>query len=1006
MDEKLHLRLLGNVEITLGDRPVTGFISAKSQALLCYLAVTGIPHTRPQLAGLLWGEKPEEAALLNLRQALSNLRRLVGHHLIITRQTVSFDQEAAHDLDSEEFERLLSGQTPPIRNLRRAVELYRGDFMAGLHVRNAPDFEEWVLLKRARLQALAEEALRRLAARHIRRGEYHLAIRYAERLLEMNPWQEEGCRQLMWLLAHTGRREEALARYEQCRRVLAADLGVQPTAETTALYERIRAARETTPPPLPPQPTPFVGREGELRGLVRRLANPQCRLLTLWGPGGVGKTRLALEAARRLKKAFLHGVYFVPLASVTPPAASHLPRVIAAALSIPTHGADEPAARLLDFLREKELLLVLDNFEHLTDGVPFLSELLTTAPEVKLLVTSRERLRSRWEWLFEVRGLPVPGEDERRPRRFAGVKLFLQEARRVRPGFSPEQEMAAVTRICRLVEGLPLGIELAAGLLGEHSAEEVAAGIERTLRFLHSPMQDTSRRHRSLQAAFHHSWELLNADERRVFRQLAVFRGGFEEEAAGAVAAATPALLAALEAKALLRRHPTGRYEMLEVLRRYAGERLREAGEEMRQTRARHAAYYAALLRRLWVESQDGDVADILRVVERELGNVQAAYRWAVEQGDWRAFDALLPALSDFYRRHSWFRDEEQVAAEAVAVLRRVVEQGVDEARPALGSALFRLGAAAHALGRYDTARACLEESLPLVTAAGERREQALVLNNLAILSSTEGDYDTAQRLFEQSLALFAAVGDRRMEAVLLNNIGLTYRITGEHDAARRFTTASLRACRAGGFKVEEARAVLSLGIIAHSQRAYEEAARRYREGLALFRELGDRWGEAMTLGNLGAALIGKGDYETARHVLIESLTLRREMGDRPGIVIALNNLGRVAREQGAEETASSHLDAALTLALEIPALPLALDALVEIARLLAGRGETAQALELAHFIAHHPATDSFSRREMKELAAQLAERLPESEARAARQKGAEAQMKEMVERARARLRL
>ena len=997
MSKTLNLRLLGNIEITLGDAPVTGFVSVKAQALLCYLAVTGVPHTRPALAGLFWGEKPEKAAFLNLRQALSNLRRLAGEYLIITRQTVAFDRDSPCWLDVEEFEELLRGDRAPLRDLRRAVDLYRGDFLDGLYVRDAPDFEAWVLLHRARYQTLATEALHRLIAHHSRRGEYHFAIRYARQLLAMNPWQEDVHRQLMWLLAHSGQREAALAQYERCRRILAADLGVEPMAETTALYERIRASRRILSPPLPPQPTPFVGRKGELRGILRRLANPDCRLLTLWGLGGVGKTRLALEAAARLQQTFLHGVYFVPLAAVTPPAAVHLPRAIAKALRLPAGGAGEPFQQVLDFLREKELLLVLDNFEHLTDGVPLLTTLLETAPEVKLLVTSRERLRSRWEWLFEVRGLPVPGESARRPERFAGVQLFLQEARRVRPGFAPGEEMDAVTRICRMVEGLPLGIELAAALLGEYDAEAVAAGIERTLGFLRSPLHDAPQRHHSLQAAFDHSWSLLSAEEKRVFRRLAVFRGGFEEEAAKVVAA-PPALLRSLESKALLRRRPDGRYEMLEMLRQYANERLLEAEEERRQIRKQHGEYYASFLHRLWRQVRKGrGMAEMSQAVGREIENIQAAWQWAVAQEDWRALGAMLPPLSHFYEQRGWLREGEQAAAEAVAVLRRAVERGEDEAQAALGSSLARLGIMAYLLGRYEQARAALEESLSLVRRAGDRRELAVVLNNLAILSSLQGDYRQATEIFEDSLALFAAVGDRRMEAVLLNNIGLTYRIMGEHEEARRFITKSLDICREQGFKMAEGRAVLSLGIVAHMREEYDEAIRRYREALALFRELGDPREEAMALGNLGTVLIEKRDYSSARSILTESLALRREIGDRLGVVIVLNNLGRVTRELGELQAAQAYLARSLQLAAEIQSSPQALDALAEVARLWAAQEETVQALELACFVASHPAMDTITRRDAERLVARLEQRASPDVIASARKWGQGREVMEVV---------
>ncbi|RLC75358.1 MAG: SARP family transcriptional regulator, partial [Chloroflexi bacterium] len=349
MDEELRLMLLGGVRITRGGTPVTGFVSAKAQALLCYLAVTGRPHFRPALAGLLWGERPEANALMNLRQALTNLRRLFPSHIIVTRHTVAFNRNTPYWLDVEEFEsgtRILesrfriqdSGFKIPdslIRDLEKTIKLYRGDFLEGFYVRDAPTFEEWMLVQRERLRALALQALHILTAYYTNRGKYPLALRYITQLLMLAPWQEEAHRQKMLLLARSGQHSAALAQYEICCRILAKELGVEPSAETQALYRRIKAARSIRRNNLPPQPTPFVGREKELAEIARLLANPDCRLLTLIGPGGIGKTRLAIQAAAQNSQHFLHGVWFVPLTSV--PSTAFLVPAIAEALGFSFH---------------------------------------------------------------------------------------------------------------------------------------------------------------------------------------------------------------------------------------------------------------------------------------------------------------------------------------------------------------------------------------------------------------------------------------------------------------------------------------------------------------------------------------------------------------------------------------------------------------------------------------------------------------------------------------------
>ena len=315
---ELRLSLLGQVAIHKDGVPVTGFKSAKTRALLYYLAVTRQSHFRSALAGLLWGELPEANAHMNLRKALESLRHLVGPHLTVTRQTVAFDRSSPCWLDVDEFETRLSGDIAAVEveRLKEAIELYQGDFLEGFDVREAAAFEEWVRLQRVYLREIAIQALRRLIEYQAGQREYQSSMTYTNRLLALDPWREEAHQQLMLLLARSGQRSAALAQYETCRRMLAQELGVQPTPETTALYKRIRAIETTRPPTfhLPSEPTSLIGREQELLELARLLADPACRLLTLIGPGGIGKTRLALQAGLDQARSgvFLEGVYFVP----------------------------------------------------------------------------------------------------------------------------------------------------------------------------------------------------------------------------------------------------------------------------------------------------------------------------------------------------------------------------------------------------------------------------------------------------------------------------------------------------------------------------------------------------------------------------------------------------------------------------------------------------------------------------------------------------------------------
>jgi DNA-binding SARP family transcriptional activator/predicted ATPase len=568
------------MQVTLDGNPVTAFRSDKARALLAYLAVEAErPQRRARLAGLLWPDAPERAARTNLRRVLADLRRALGDErarlsfLYATRQTVQFNSASEAWVDVLAFGRCLKDEDPSARTILRweeGVALYRGGFLEGFSLPGSPAFEEWALLQGEHLRREALLARGRLADYYEGLEDYGHALLHARWAADLEPWEEKSQQRLMRLLALSGRRGAALAQYQSCRRALAKDLGVEPQSETTALYQQILAGavrpRQRGPAALPhnlPTPlTPFVGRTEELEEVQERLRDPGCRLLTLVGPGGIGKSRLAIKAARELvdtdsgRTAFAQGVYYASLVAVE--GAEGLFPAIATALGFQFSGASspnpglrnqgEPKEQLLNYVRRRRLLLVLDNFEHLlvpTDGGPgmadgtigLLIELLRAAAGVKLLVTSRAALRLQAEWIYPLAGMTYPvdhevGAEYPDPERYSAVALFAQAARRVCPGFTVGREWEALVRICQLVEGVPLALELAAAWLKTLPAGRIACEIEKGLGILSSPWQDVEPRHRSMRAVFEHSWKLLPVAEREALQRLAVLRGGFRASAA------------------------------------------------------------------------------------------------------------------------------------------------------------------------------------------------------------------------------------------------------------------------------------------------------------------------------------------------------------------------------------------------------------------------------------------------------------------------------------------
>jgi DNA-binding SARP family transcriptional activator/predicted ATPase len=606
---RLALYLLGPPRVELDGEEIH-IARRKAVALLAYLAVTGGSHSRDSLATLLWPEYDQSGARADLRRTLSVLNRTLGSEwLTADRETAGLNPGAKLWLDVDQFRSLLAAWQDHghpevdacpkcLGALAEAVDLYQGDFLAGFTLRDSAPFDEFQFFQTESLRRELASALERLVWGHAAGGEYEPVIGYARRWLALDPLHEPAHRCLMELYAQAGQRAAALRQYQECARILEEELGLSPSEQTTALYEQIRTRPAGRGVPsarprhnLPAQSTPFVGREDELAEIAARLSNPECRLLTLVGPGGSGKTRLALEAAarqiqaplRRLPGAprmeplaagkgapgtgptpepsqrfpFEDGAFFVSLAPLR--SVESIVPTVARAVGFSFYGAEvEARQQLLDYLRGKRMLLVLDNFEHLLGGVSLVTQVLESAPEVKILVTSRARLNVQAEHLFAVLGMYYPDRDAvQDAARYSAVQLFLDCARRARLGFElTAGNVADVVDICRLVEGMPLGILLAAAWVGMLTPAEIVAEIRESLGFLETDLRDVPRRQRSVRAVFDHSWNLLTPRERSVMQALSVFRGGFTRQAARRVAGATLHELRALVDRSLLQRGP------------------------------------------------------------------------------------------------------------------------------------------------------------------------------------------------------------------------------------------------------------------------------------------------------------------------------------------------------------------------------------------------------------------------------------------------------------------
>ena len=934
---RLSLALLGPMQITLDGQPAGGFAYNKARALLAYLAVeAGRPHQRDTLAALLWPNMPDEAARHNLRQALANLRAVLGDasatppRTLLTRDTIQFNLGSDDSLDFSTFAALLRAcERHAHRHMERcrscaarmeqAVALYQGDFLAGFNAGDSAPFEEWQLRLRERLHQHALAALARLAAYYERRGEDERARGHAQRQIELEPWREEAHRQLMRLFARTRQRSSALAQYETCRRVLARDLGVEPEATTTALYEQIRdgapstehrepGTDQTRHAQVPNASTPLIGRERELAELGTLLENPACRLITIVGPGGIGKTRLALAAATEQAEIFADGAAFVPLQPIS--SAAFLAPAILSALNMQPQSQRDPQEYILAYLRDKELLLVLDNFEHLLapelsgsdDATALLTDILRRAPGVTFLVTSRERLALHDEWLFDLPGLNCPvSETVSAIESYSAVQLFMRRASQVRRHFAPvEADLRAVVQICRAVEGLPLAIELAAAALRTHSCTAIAAAIENKLLALAIDLRGVPERHRSIRAAFEHSWRLLSAEEQQVFPRLSVFRGGFDQDAAAEVAGATPQILASLIDKSLLRWDGVKRYDLHELIRQFAGAKLEQAGD-MEQTCNTHLLHYLTLAESAESQLAGAELVSEMNRLDVEHDNARAALRWALQRDDSVSALRLSASMGKFWEVRGYLSEGRQWLAQALTLSREVgANQGAASALPSSRAlALRQAGTLAWCQCDFAQARELLELSLSLYVEFDNQLACTEVLGTLGGIAFEQGDYATARAHYEECLACMRKEGKPRWIGDALFCVGLVAYNQGDYAAAQTMLEESVKLLRDSGYELGITYPLNALGNLANLQGDYAAAQAFYEECLVLRRKLAYKRGIAATLADMANLQTKLADYATAWKLYKESLALYGELENKRGVISLLSGLACLTLVQG-----------------------------------------------------------------------------------------------------------
>ena len=624
-----HIRIytLGKLAIERNGQVLENFLSSKTALLFTYLAMHPGEHPRETLAALLWSETNDEQSLKNLRTVLSSLRRQLEDVLEVSRKSLAIRSDVTVWVDAAALEAAnvdgftLPGTLEPLKQLQELAALYKGDFLAPVRVRDAADLDDWITSTRHRLQQIYAQLLYTLVEQAREQAKYGLGLQYARELVAFDPLWEAAQRQLMGLLASSDHVSDALQQYEQLVRLLDEELGTSPDVETTRLYEQIKAgssparasaARQTIHSPN----MLFVEPADDVELAQRMLNSPQCRLLTVYGISGIGKTALTLQIAFHRQHHYRNSAHFIALAET--PSAGALPALIARAIGIElASNTDAETAQdaVIDYLSVREVLLVLDNYEHLLPDTTFVERLLDEAPQVQLIIASQNPLNLYREWLLPLRGLRVPEAASEQPETYESVRLFDLIARKVNPRFNLADVLTGVTQICRLVDGLPLGIILAAGwtqfLPISRIVEKMTEGIEFDLVYQRS----LPARHQSIEMMLEYTWNTLDSAQQLALMRLSVFEGAFDLDTASQLCDVALDILIALIQKSLVLKFDET-YRMHQLVRRYAGRKLFYSPEKESLSK-RYLDYYSEFLEA--VRRRHTHVHEYLLVIETQF---------------------------------------------------------------------------------------------------------------------------------------------------------------------------------------------------------------------------------------------------------------------------------------------------------------------------------------------------------------------------------------------------
>ncbi len=942
-----RLQLLGTPTVTL-EGVDTALPAHAPASLLAYLALARGWIPRTELAYLYRPDEDESEALRYLRLQLHRAQRLPwAAGLRVEPQRVRFD--VAHDVAA--FDAALAAG-----DLATAVAGYRGPLLAGYTLRGRPTFDTWLELERATLETRYRSALERHAEACLERGEHDAAIAALGRLVDLDDLDEDALRELLRALVRAGRASEARRRLAAFEAHLQREVGTAPAPATRAVLDErpadvaARPARADDRPSLPRPATRFVGRSRELADLDALLERSDVRVVTLLGLGGVGKTRVALEAARRRAPRHADGAVFVPLAGAHDGDAAF--DRIAEAIGLEIEAGPEGDERLADALRELDMLLVLDEFEALIAHAARLATWLAGDGAARVLITSRRRLALHGEVVLDLGGLDTDAPEK--GGRSEAVTLLLAAARRVEPRLEAHAgTLAAADRIVRAVEGLPLALELAATWVRAMSLDAVADELEAGFHLLETDLVDVPERHRSMRAVLERTWTDLSPAKREVLARLSVLAGGGTLAAAEAVSGAPRALLLSLLNQSLLQRSGPDRFGSHALVAQYATEALAAAPDLEAAARNAHAEHYARRLDEV-LDGPPQGASEALLALAPDIDNLERAWLRLLDGG---AFDRALEVAKPFFDYYDLFGHYRRGGEVCRVSLARLASSGGPEAQALAATVEVAAATTARERGELGQALAFARAAADRARAVGNDALAGRAERCLGDVLQLQGDFDDAEAVYERAASAFAAAGDEAELANVLNSLGSMEAMQERFDAAEERFVRCVELFERVGDELSRATALNNLGYIADVRGDAQEAAHRYERSLEVYERLGYPRGVSSVKNNLLVLYGTLGRLDEAEAMGRESLAIKEAVGDTLGRIVTLKNLGDLQVRRGAPERADAFYLPALRIAHDADAVPRTLQVLASYAAALDATGRSDLASAAVDAILRHPVT-------------------------------------------------